>query len=649
MTRTYFLGFALYLGLAGLAEAQAPLEAYSELPTYRNAVLSPSGEKLAMIMTTEGSEVLCAYEIAPQKLDCFLNVSEIKPNRLLFAGENNVILIAAQQRREHGYRDTYEATAAISVDLKSKKNYQIARRTDGIHPAQSGMGRIVSISPDGSKVYTPGFIGTDADARYSLLEGRTGSEMGKEWTRGSPSTIDWFATPEGKALARVTYYDPSNELRVESFLDDTPESVVSGKDNIGSLMPDALSPDGEHLVFVRSVEGADNNGVFFLNLVTGEIDGPRYHKDGADIDGLLVDENRVAHGVVYSGMTPSYGMFDPALNSEIDGMVSGASMTAVSIASWSDDWSKILFHVSGGGLSGRYLLYDRATKGMAGLFDTRPQITGDKIGEVTTINYKARDGLDIPAIVTWPVGVAADQRKNLPIIVLPHGGPEAYDQVGFDWMAQSFASQGYMVLQPNFRGSAGFGSEFALAGRGEWGKAMQDDVTDGLDALVSMGWADPERACIVGWSYGGYAALAGGAFTPDKYKCVVSIAGVSDLPIMLFEEEKNERDGRQGHWVYDYWIDQIGDVEANREEIRQISPHRYADQFKAPVLLIHGDIDDVVRDQQSRIMEDALKKAGKSVKLVILRGQDHSLSTKNARVTAMTEIMTFVNEAIGGR
>ncbi len=170
----------------------------------------------------------------------------------------------------------------------------------------------------------------------------------------------------------------------------------------------------------------------------------------------------------------------------------------------------------------------------------RPLIKSEDVGEVITIEYKASDGLTIPALVTWPAGTTEAERKNLPMIVMPHGGPEAYDAVGFDWLAQYFANEGYMVFQPNFRGSGGFGETFAAAGHGQWGRKMQSDITDGARALARMGWADPGRTCIVGWSYGGYAALAGGGATSDQYKCVVSVAGVSDLIAMLGEEQRSE-------------------------------------------------------------------------------------------------------------
>src|SRR5262249_34265217 len=149
-----------------------------------------------------------------------------------------------------------------------------------------------------------------------------------------------------------------------------------------------------------------------------------------------------------------------------------------------------------------------------------------ELGETLIIKYAGRDGTKLPGYLTLPPG---KDGKKLPLIVMPHGGPEVRDFVRYDYWAQFLTNRGYAVFQPNFRGSGGYGKAFAEAGHRQWGRRMQDDVTDGVKALIADGTADPSRICIVGASYGGYAALAGGAFTPDLYKCVIAIAGVSDI------------------------------------------------------------------------------------------------------------------------
>jgi dipeptidyl aminopeptidase/acylaminoacyl peptidase len=379
--------------------------------------------------------------------------------------------------------------------------------------------------------------------------------------------------------------------------------------------------------------------MYEMSLADGKLTGPLRSRTDSEIEGFIRDENSVVIGVSYSGLHPSYELFDPALDKDVKAAINALPDASVSLVSWSDDWSKILFYAEGGKHPGRYMLFDRTAKKLSQVARSRPDIKAEEVGEVVTIEYKARDGLTIPAIVTWPAGVPADQRKNLPLVVMPHGGPESYDSVGFDWLAQFLANEGYMVLQPNFRGSGGFGASFAQAGHEQWGRKMQDDVTDGARALMTMGWADPGRTCILGWSYGGYAALAGGALTPDLYKCVVSIAGVSDLRTML-GWEKRERG--PDSTAFAYWTRVIGDIDQDAEAIEAVSPYRLASSFKAPVLLIHGGDDLTVPERQSEMMEQALRGAGKQVTYHRIGKDDHSLVAVDSRNKALTAIGEFL-------
>lgn len=196
-------------------------------------------------------------------------------------------------------------------------------------------------------------------------------------------------------------------------------------------------------------------------------------------------------------------------------------------------------------------------------------------------------------------------------------------------------------MQPNFRGSTGFGFALRDSGNGEWGQKMQNDVSDGVAALVAAGYVDPQRVCIMGAAYGGYSALAGGAFSPELYRCVISIAGVSDIPRMLDVEKS--RYGRN-HWVASYWEKIIGDSKSEKEKLKAISPTNFADNFQAPVLLIHGRDDTVVPIRQSEEMYKALKKANKEVDFVTLKGEDHWLSNSETRLALLKEVDQFLGQ-----
>jgi dipeptidyl aminopeptidase/acylaminoacyl peptidase len=223
--------------------------------------------------------------------------------------------------------------------------------------------------------------------------------------------------------------------------------------------------------------------------------------------------------------------------------------------------------------------------------------------------------------------------------MIPHGGPEVRDILTFNYDVQVLVAHGYQVFQPNFRGSSGYGMTFANLGRREWGGAMQDDLDDGLDHLVAEGLVDPGRACIVGTSYGGYAALAAATMTPELYQCVVAIAAPSDLFAMLKWERKEEGHDSES---YQYWVNHIGDPRKDKAALQAVSPAKLADRVLAPILLIHGTDDGVVPIKQSEIMVKALSKAGKAYQFVELEGSAHSRRSDEDQRLEYETILAFL-------
>ena len=633
--------------LAGSAAAKPPLEAFGDAPTIRSAELSPDGRIVAYINRVNGVDYLAKFDIATGKNEALIKIPDIKAGGVGFAGSNYIILRAAMTTANGGMTKKYEDTAAFAYNLTTRKIVQLLVGTAGLYPYQSGLGRIVGVDPAGQFVFMPAYMAkTGTDPTLDLLKVNLDTGRGQRvsgWD-GLNNTTDWIMNDQGEVVARVDYSEKRKLYEIRAYDASKASRVIYTENTDDPGLGISGFSEKEGTLIATHNKGSDFFQLYEMSLADGKLSGPLRSRTDAEIAGIIRDANKVVIGVAYSGLYPSYDLFDAALNKDVKAAINALPDASVSLASWSDDWSKILLYAEGGKQPGRYMLFDRAAKKLSQVARSRPDIKAEEVGEVITIEYKTRDGLVIPALVTWPAGVPADQRKNLPMVVLPHGGPESYDSVGFDWLAQFFANEGYVVLQPNFRGSGGFGATFAQAGYKEWGRKMQDDVTDGAKALMSMGWADPARTCIVGWSYGGYAALAGGALTPDLYKCVVSIAGVSDLRSML-GWEKRERGPLSP--AFAYWSRVIGDIDQDAEAIEAVSPYRLAANFKAPVLLIHGGDDLVVPDRQSEMMEQALKAAGKPVAYLRIGKDDHSLIAVDSRNKALTAIGDFLRTHIG--
>ena len=280
---------------------------------------------------------------------------------------------------------------------------------------------------------------------------------------------------------------------------------------------------------------------------------------------------------------------------------------------------------------GHYYVYDRATHHLNEFLPARPQLADVPMAPMKSVSFKAADGTVIPAYLTLPIG-GAD--KNLPAIVMPHGGPDYRDEWGFDWLVQFFAHKGYAVLQPQYRGSSGYGDAFYLHNAfHDWQTAM-GDIADAGRWLVKEGVADPSKLAIVGWSYGGYAALQANVVDPSLFKAIVAIAPVTDLGMV-----KSEARGYTNSWLV---AKQIG----SGDTVSEGSPARHADRIKAPVLMFHGDHDRNVAVAESKAMDAALRKAGKKSTLVVFPGLDHQLDDSDARERLLDQSDAFLRASM---
>ncbi len=400
---------------------------------------------------------------------------------------------------------------------------------------------------------------------------------------------------------------------------------------------------GKYYVLARP-PGRDRIGLYLYDLEKGQFGDPIVENTQYDLSSARIarDGKRILYHC-YTAHVRVCEFADQRLDSHMRGLRRFFEDTAnVHVYDASQDSQTFLLYVEGPRDPPAYFYYHVDAKHIEGVSLERTKLTDMLRPGVTIVHYTARDGTAVTGYLTTPGN--APKGTKLPVVVYPHGGPEMRDHLSFDPWVQYFAARGYAVFQPNFRGSDGFGRAFAESGYGEWGRKMQDDITDGVNYLGTAGLVDPGRACIVGASYGGYAALAGAALTPDLYKCAVSISGISDLDDFIGWRKRNWGRDSDG---YTYWLKAIGDPENDEQKLREVSPSQIADRIKIPILLIHGTQDNVVPIAQSRAMKKALEKSGRRTELIELKNEGHSYWSDETEIRALSSIDAFLWNHLG--
>ncbi|BDX07554.1 alpha/beta hydrolase family protein [Planctobacterium marinum] len=625
----FFFGFVVTA-----AEELVPLEVFGALPQISMMEVSPSGNRIAYRVAKDNKEMYVIYDLAKKEMVTGVDISNIRPKHAWFVDEDTLIMVTVDNTRLFGFQGRHDISAAFSFKISENRIRQLLTPGDGIYAGQTNLGTIVGLSNDGQFAYMPAF---QSQSVYSLMKVRiSGKRTPRPVSRGTHDAVNYFIYND-ELIARERFDNRKNLHRVEVRENDEWREIYRQETEIPTRSFEGLTADLKSLVMVAQ-NGQGRWGYFTMALADGQVSGPFFEVEDKDVEYVLTDHNRIVHGVRYSGFKPSYDFFDPKIQTVVDGVAKDLPDYTVTLVSYSPDWQHMIFMIEGIDSPGDFYFY---TKGQFYFIASgRPDIPANEINQVFQTEIKARDGLRLPTLLTLP---AVDELKNLPAIMLPHGGPESYDRIGFDWLAQYFASRGYLVMQPQFRGSEGFGLELTLKGRGEWGRKMQDDLTDTVNTLVKSGYVDPDRVCIVGISYGGYAALAGAAFTPDVYQCAISINGVADLERMLRDER---RDYGKNHWVVAYWQKLISEGKVDEAHIKAISPINHIDKIKIPVLLVHGTHDEVVPDHQSENMFDELQDADVDAQYLELEQADHSLSKAPHRMAALQAIDKFISKHI---
>ena len=471
---------------------------------------------------------------------------------------------------------------------------------------------------------------------------------------------DWLFDKSGNLKARSVFEFRNEEFRIE-VRDGTKwrpvlKRHIEKSDRtfapyLVSLAADGASKDSGAIIILDSdTHGKDPKGAarhfhYYTLSSDGALSAPLDQGDASQNKPIFDAAGRLA-GFSQSAEETIYTLSDPKLAHLYDLAKNASSADAVNVVSVADDPHRMLIHVAGRDDTGAYYLIDFGAGTSASLGEDYPDVPTDWIASQEEYSYHAADGTEISGLLTLPTKPEA---HNLPLIVLPHDGPEGHDEAGFNWLAQALASRGYLVLQPNYRGSDGHGMDFMTAGFGQWKGKMLSDMDDGVKDLVHQGLADPNRVCYVGIGYGGYAALAA-ATRPDT-RCAVSINGISDVAgyvswrqssamqpdtddfAALIPDPKTPRgfapDANSRQALASY----VGDAAADAIP---------ADTIRAPLLLIHASGDPIVPPGQSQRLQNALQIAGHPATYVELNDHSHDLSTEGARLQVLQSVTDFL-------
>lgn len=618
--------------------------------------LSPDGARVAFVTSADGRRLLVVMSLEGDAAPRSMDVSGRKIRSLYWADDrfvmtmisdfsSNVQIGGAGRNVFERYLNEEEFFALYALDTRSMSTVQMLGREPSMLP-QTHMARVAGYR-DG-RVLMPAYrLGARGRVEETVFAVDPASGTGRVVETLNRRSADWSintwqADADGRLFARLDYNWATGASTLEL---NTGSGWSAHPDWTGRVLwngPSGVDPDGSGVYAIQIIDG-------YERLMRFPADGASMQvvlsaPPGRDLYSVLHDpRTRAPVGGVYLGGASRQFFLDPALAALHDMVAARAPGLNIEMESWNAARTRALVRIASPGEPGMVVLADAESGEVAALGEIGPSLThGGHVGVRRMITYTARDGAQLEAVITDPPGAGPDDR--LPLAAMPHGGPASHDNTDFDYIAGFVAALGYRVVQPNFRGSSGYGRAFEEAGWREWGGRMQDDVTDAVAYLVNAGAVDPERICIAGGSYGGYAALAGATFTPDLYRCAAAVAPVTDL--VAFSTELGVQSSRRSA-RRDYWRRTIGDPTRQRDVLMARSPARHAAQVRVPILLIHPEQDTVVTIRQSELMARALTDAGKDVRFVRLAGEDHWLSLPETRIAMLRELGAFLTTHLG--
>lgn len=619
------------------AFAAPPAKAFGELPVGFDAAISPDGEHIAVILNVEGEYGVLTKTLKPSNEEpWFLKLGEgLKPRYVKWV--NNERFVVSINRSDE-YQGTPLTLGYLFTASFKTRDGKYLIMPDGMFRQFNNV--VVDWLEDDPEHILMAYSDREFDSypdikKVNVRTGRgttiQGRELGIEyWITDDNGTPKIGRGSLNNGEEKMVIYDSSSSKWLSSNL----YPGLSPKTNIFGIFK-----DGKELV-IGDYNGRDTLGLYIYNLDEKRITRSLFHNDNYDASGVILSKDgETVIGAKYTADTDKTELLGE-YGTLLDRMRANFGGYDVDFVDQTQDGKTVIVSMSAPYDPGGLFLYSSGDKAPTLITMMQTNISSEDLGDVISVSYKSRDGTKIPAFVTLPPTILTTaQLKELPFIVLPHGGPYSRDSKRYDYFAQFFATRGYGVLQMNFRGSEGYGKSFADAGRSNW-IVMQEDVEDGTRWLIDKGYADPNRTCIAGWSYGGYVALMGAAKNSNLYKCSIAMAALTDI-VDAMRDFRDYRGGKKSAKTF------FGEAMNDPKVRSDNSPVKVADQIKIPVFLAHGDQDENVQFDQFKRMKRALKKSKVRATFLEFEDEDHYLSTQKNREEFFIEIEKFLKEVNG--
>jgi len=616
--------------------SEIPVESFYRHAGFTSMALSPDAGKLAAIVPNNGRGNLVVIDLAKSTRNVITNFSSIDVAQFYWVDNQRLCMRVADGQEVSG-EFTDRGTFCIDADGENVRDFRklglppgaeasFNRRITPLGRAHDGSGKLFVAMGLRSRYSADVYLFDTRSGRYELLsDDSPGDVIG--WLldrRDVPRVaISQPAQRSGsdKVIQTVWYRDSA-----DSKWEKLHETEMTGPfAEAGSFLPLDFDADGRTL-YVSASNGEDKQAIYAYDTKARKLGERVFRHPLVDLGGGLVFNEHDGRllGLRYSAEMPSVVWVDPAMQ-RLQASVDKALPDTVNVIGLPDDSEEraLVFAVSDRD-PGTYYLLDRRKGSMEQLARTREWLDPELLAKRRFIQYPARDGMMIPAWVTVPKGGGA----NLPLVVHIHGGPNVRGYEGIDWGrwpdAQFLASRGYVVLEPEPRGSTGYGRKLLTAGFRQWGQAAQDDITDGALYLVKEGLVDKSRMCLYGASYGGYASAMGVVKDPDLWKCAAPSLAVTDL--FALQSATYTDTARLGYYYQSTFKKVVGDPDADRDMMDRVSPARHADRVKAPVFIAAGSADMRVPLSQDAAFVAALRSAGKKVEYVVYNGEGHGFN-----------------------